>query len=581
MTIKSLLFFTFIFFSGSVASVPDHKITIANSTVQAILGASSHPYLSQRIFSNYQKSVEQLYLLSAQSLIWLNRDTVEPTLLTDVFNLLGSAKDNGLNQQDYQLALLQDLWRDLKNTPNMPVRYWQLLDTAISFNVIHFLADIHFGRINPLHLSFIFPRRLKQLNLVTILFNALQNHELMQLVHQIEPQLPDYHYLKQALLAYQQKTAKICPIQIKLHRSIHPQQISPQLWAIQQRLSQLNFSNNQSNKGIYYSNDWLVQIIDFQIRHGLKADGIIGKKTIAALNIPQSKRIEQIALALERFRWLPDIPQSSSLLMINIPTFRLWAYQVNQHHYQEKFNMRVIVGQAKDWQSPIFTAKILYLEFSPYWNIPDSILQKEILPKILEDSHYLTQQNIELVTGFHHHEPVIPFSAEALPLLQEGLLKARQRPGRYNALGRIKFMFPNRYNVYLHDTPNRHAFSQPRRDLSHGCIRVEQPIKLADFLLQANPRWNRQRILQTMESSQPKHIPLKSSVPVIIFYSTTLATEQGAFFYNDIYHFDPPLAQALSQYHSNLIASFPSKSEVIRYAQSNKKDSKILSFSPP
>jgi murein L,D-transpeptidase YcbB/YkuD len=305
--------------------------------------------------------------------------------------------------------------------------------------------------------------------------------------------------------------------------------------------------NKDNSASCLFDETLVTEIKKFQNLHGLLNDGIIGKKTIEALNIPLALRIQKIELALERLRWLPKIG-GGPRVMVNIPAFQLWAYNTDKH---EPINMKVIVGKSVKRKSPVFTANMIYLEFSPYWNIPNSITFEEIIPKLLENPQYIEQQNMELVSGFHNNETPVPFTEETMIQLKAGTLKLRQRPGRGNALGKVKFIFPNNYNVYLHDTSSRGLFRKPKRDLSHGCIRVEKPFELANFLLQSKPYWNQKKTRLAMNLPHPKQVRLSQSIPVIIFYLTASAVQNKIYFYNDIYGYDTELNQALIQ-HDNV-----------------------------
>jgi murein L,D-transpeptidase YcbB/YkuD len=259
----------------------------------------------------------------------------------------------------------------------------------------------------------------------------------------------------------------------------------------------------------------------YQARTGLLIDGVIGRNFVAQLNKPISNRIQQIIINSERARWMPA-ENDSDYLFINIPEFMLHAYEQGQ----PAFDMPVIVG--KDGTSTvIFNGKLKYVVFAPYWNVPESIVKNEILPKMKKDPYYLANQNMEIT--------------------KEGTLPTiRQKPGPNNSLGQIKFLFPNNYNIYLHDTPNKELFSQTTRNFSHGCIRVSDPPKLAEFLLKHQQGYDFLKISELMTGTEEKWVTLKQSVPVFITYFTAWVDRDGKLnFRKDIYDHDQKMADKL------------------------------------
>jgi murein L,D-transpeptidase YcbB/YkuD len=269
---------------------------------------------------------------------------------------------------------------------------------------------------------------------------------------------------------------------------------------------------------------------------------VIGKNTFAALNVPLSWRYRQIQLNLERYRWIPEFDHRP-FIVVNVPAFRLWAF--DGPDLGPAITMPVIVGDAVDTQTPIFTADMKYVVFSPYWNIPKKIAAEEILPSWLENPEYLNEEGMELVAGFKD-TLALEVTPENMEKLVTGEVKVRQKPGPTNSLGRIKFIFPNDLSVYLHDTPAHYLFAKPRRDFSHGCIRVGNPVGLAQFVLRDPEAWPKERIEEMMNGDATKWIHLPVEIPVLIFYSTAFADGSGrVYFVNDIYEQDPLLDAAL------------------------------------
>lgn len=266
--------------------------------------------------------------------------------------------------------------------------------------------------------------------------------------------------------------------------------------------------------------EWAVQ--SAQRRLGLQPDGMAGTNTLQELNVPVEERIRQVQLNLERMRWMPK-NRDSLHLVVNIPAFRLYVMDGPR----EVMEMKIVVGKAAH-QTVVFTNSLQYIVFSPYWNVPASIVRNEILPALRRNPSYLLENNMEQ-TGERNGLPII-----------------RQRPGAENALGRVKFIFPNEYNIYFHDTPAKSLFNQSNRAASHGCIRLEDPGALARLLLQNSAEWTDSKIFDAMYSGEEKWVKLKSPVPVEIIYFTAWMDDGGRLnFRKDIYGHDKELASQL------------------------------------
>jgi murein L,D-transpeptidase YcbB/YkuD len=285
----------------------------------------------------------------------------------------------------------------------------------------------------------------------------------------------------------------------------------------------------------------------FQSRHGLDADGILGRQTVRALTTPIEARVRQIELSLERLRWLPPKLESPPII-VNIPQFRLFAFRTTRDDAKDILQMDVIVGSAfRGRQTPVFAADMRYVVLHPYWDVPRSILVKELLPAIQANPAWLADNGYEMVLGQSDEAIPQPVDASHVKLLAQGKLRLRQKPGPMNALGEVKFIFPNRYNVYLHDTPARNLFAKSRRAFSHGCIRVSDPMALLAHVLRDDPEWASDRLAESMRGSSPVRVPLRRPIRVFIVYGTALATEAGqTLFFEDIYDQDAPLSALLA-----------------------------------
>jgi L,D-transpeptidase YcbB len=289
-----------------------------------------------------------------------------------------------------------------------------------------------------------------------------------------------------------------------------------------------------------YSGSLVEGVKHFQARHGLATDGKLDAATLRELNTPLSARVQEIDDALERWRWLPTDFQQPPVL-VNIPEFRLRAYSED---HQLALSMNVIVGKAAPTKTPVFTDDIRFIVFRPYWNVPPGILRRSVIPGIQKNSGYIARERFEITDS--SGRPVSA-SDDIVAGLRSGTYSIRQKPGPSNALGLIKFMFPNSHSVYLHSTPSNELFSKSRRDFSSGCIRVEKPAELAAFLLRNQPDgnepWTATRAQKAMDSGKDnRQVNLTVKVPVLILYETAVAEEDGTVhFFDDIYGHDKRL----------------------------------------
>ncbi|BCG65596.1 MAG: L,D-transpeptidase YcbB [Methyloprofundus sp.] len=534
-----------------------------NITITQILNAPAHPYYNTALTQHERHSLQSLYQLNLNQLLWFNTDHPINSI-NQLLALFSQAPTHGLNSSDYATELLTKHWHTLQqSTPSF--YEFAVFDNALSLSLLRYLHDLHYGRVDPQQLGFHLPYK-KTSSFSRLIFNAVQTNSLNALIADNEPKLIPYQQLKVALAKYRRLNQHFIKQPFfHFEQSLRPGDWSTQINALEHYLDAFNTDlehtiappQPQNNT---YTESMVRKIRHFQTAHGLQSDGIIGKQTLAAINTPISQRIAQIELAMERLRWLPDEYQGS-VILVNIPAFQLWAY--NSAEPQDKvLTMSVIVGKAKAkneepetetiLQTPVFAAKLNYLVFSPYWNIPKSILNKEILPLLEKNPDYLERNNMEIVARFAHNATVHPANAENIARLYTDELKLRQRPSARNALGRLKFIFPNNYKVYLHDTPARRLFNRTKRDFSHGCVRVANPQALAQFVLDNQPEWDGKTIKEAMRADAPIIASVNKKIPVLIFYTTALVNKMGLSFYPDIYGHDPALQAALSMRSQNL-----------------------------
>lgn len=343
-----------------------------------------------------------------------------------------------------------------------------------------------------------------------------------EIISEKAPVYRQYNLLREYLIKYRKLQEQGRWIKIKSgSRSYKPGDSSLVIKEVSQRLFDLGDYQGDTWRGTY-DEELQEAVKKFQSRHGLKDDGILRKDVFDELNVPYESRLKQLMVNMERSRWLP-VTLSKDYLVVNIPEFKLHVYNSDSLLW----SCNVVVGKAMH-KTVVFSGELKYVVFSPYWNVPPSIVRNEILPGIRKNPGYLSRHDME-VYGY-----------------RDGLPEIRQRPGPGNSLGLVKFLFPNSYNIYLHDTPVKSLFDESSRAFSHGCIRISEPFKLAEFLLRDDPSWDSERIRNAMNAGYERFVKLKSTVPVFIVYFTAFVDAEGRInFRKDIYERDDRLADML------------------------------------
>ncbi|SDX26194.1 Murein L,D-transpeptidase YcbB/YkuD [Collimonas sp. OK242] len=458
--------------------------------------------------------------------------------------ILQSSDQDGLDPDDYHANVLArivgDAKRGARSSSEGDIEHSALMTQAME----QLIVDLHFGRLDPRAIYPSFKTQPKQLDPAAYLRQALAHHALAAAVRAAAPQLPLYAHLRQTLAAYRE-LAKIPALQQRLPQlpanRLAPGQSYAGVNLLAQRLAALGDMATAAPAGTDYKGAVVEGVKAFQLRHGLDGDGIVGKNTFAELNTPLTQRIHQIELTLERLRWTPLL-MSDRMIVVNIPEFVLRAYGTKDGDL--RISMNVIVGKALNRQTPLIVENMRYIEFSPYWNIPASIARAEVAPRLRRDPAYFDQQGLEFVNNAG--KVIADLSAANIDAAMRGTMRIRQRPGPANALGDIKFIFPNNDDIYLHHTPAVALFGRERRDFSHGCIRVEDPVALAKFVLQDQPEWTAQRIRSAMDSGKSATLRLRHPLPVVIAYATVIVKkDRKVYFFSDIYGNDKVLDTAL------------------------------------
>lgn len=481
---------------------------------------------------------------------WLDGGARPGASVQQALALLSGAADDGLDPRDYAAEALARRAQGLAATTGVDDAQAAAFEQALQVAFLRYLRDLHQGRVEPRAVGFrLGPAPRAAADLPARLNEALATNHLPELAASLRPTLGQYSRLRSALALYRRLvTAPLPPLPAT--PSARPGMAYPPASALHQRLQAEGDlpPDSPAPAAAVYDEALAAGVARFQARHGLAPDGVLGRATREALNTPPTRRVRQIALAMERLRWLPPL-DGQRFIGINIPMFRLWAWDPAQPA-AAPLAMNVVVGRALKTQTPVLAEQMQQVIFRPYWNVPRSIALKELLPELAKDPPAsLERQSLELVQGPGDDAKPVPADADALARLQQGTLRLRQRAGDGNALGLVKFVFPNDDNVYLHGTPATRLFGRPRRDFSHGCVRVEDPAALAQWVLAEQPDWTRERIEATMQGTVPSvRVTLVSPLTVILFYTTAMVMpgEPGVRFADDIYRHDARLERALA-----------------------------------
>jgi murein L,D-transpeptidase YcbB/YkuD len=535
--------------SAKSGASPQHLSPDGQATLRAIIQSGKLSELRWPDFSDYDKHVQKFYESYANSLPWVRE--MQPTAQArELISLLLKAEQEGLAAEDYDGPRWSDRLAKLKPSAPQPseadaVRF----DVALTVCVMRYTSDLRIGKVNPKHFEFGFDIETKKYNLPEFLKeNVVDASDVAGVMAKVEPPYPGYQRTIQALHSYLEFAKEFDGNQLPaIQKPIAPGESYPgvpKLTRLLRLVGDLPADASVPADGTVYQAPLVEAVKNFQRRHGRAPDGRITTQTLADLNVPLTSRVRQMQLTLERWRWLP-IGLHSAPIVANIPEFRLRAYDEN---YKSTLSMNVVVGKAYNHNTPVFSDTIQYVVFRPYWSVPNSIAKAEFLPKIAGDPDYLAKKGFEVVNGRQEVVTSGTVTSDMLAQLRAGKLFIRQTPGAKNSLGLVKFIFPNSYNVYMHDTPAQEFFAKSRRDFSHGCIRLEKPADLAAWVLRDNPGWNMDRVRAAMDGSPNQQVNLAHPIPVLIVYGTVVVTEDGVVhFYDDIYGHDAALEKVLAK----------------------------------
>lgn len=478
-------------------------------------------------------AVRRFYAARQYEPVWVNTLGPLPRASSLVGAVLDAAKD-GLEPADYITPGIQALFL-AKDAAGMAK-----LEAALTWAFVRLTSDLASGRTVPGEVDpelFVHPHDIDPAH---ILARAANVSDVRAVVMNLAPQTDAYRNLKAALERYRAIERLGGWTSMSQGRILRPGMRGPRVAELRQVLAERGEAVDPDSD--HYDQALIDTVRDFQRRHGLTPDGAFGPSSRRALNMPVGKRIAQLVINMERLRWMPD-DLGQRYAFVNLADFRLEVVFDNEVVYES----RVVVGSNID-RTPVFSDRMTYLVVNPYWNIPPSIAGKEMLPKLREDPYALEKKGIRVFANWGATAPEIDpgeidwhnVSSTRFPY------KLRQDPSRRNALGRIKFMFPNKFNIYLHDTPSKAHFRRTVRNFSHGCIRVEEPFRLAKLLLGGNGRWTDERFDGALASMKRRSISLNQPVNVHLTYLTAWVDRSGVVqFRTDVYKRDRRLTTAL------------------------------------
>jgi len=463
--------------------------------------------------------------------------------IDELIAAIKASEKDGLDSSDYHLGAVMAA-RDAIAAGALDTSAEKAdVDLVLTDSLIRLGYHERFGKVNPYSLDphWNFRREINDMHPATAIQEAIDSDSLIEYLRTVFPRGWVYTQLRDGLARYREIAANGGWPQMPAGPTLRPGAADPRLSVLMQRLAATGDMEYIQTFAPVTEYDSVIQagVRQFQKRHGLDTDAIIGKATIAALNVPVEKRVKQLEINLERARWVLDDIEDDFIL-VNIAGFRAYLMRDREIAWETK----VQVGTAYH-QSPVFRDEMKYVVFNPTWTVPYSIASKEMLPAIQADPEYFQKRDFDVKdrSGNIIDPSTVDWSSVTRRTFGYTLV---QRPGPANALGRVKFMFPNEHAVYLHDTPSKYLFGQAERAFSHGCIRVENPYEFAELLLGAG--WDQDKIAATLDSKETKTVLLPKPLPVLLMYWTAIVNKAGeVYFYNDVYERDPSIAAALDE----------------------------------
>ena len=481
--------------------------------------------------------IPDFYRLRRFEPAWTDQDNVEALLAA-----IKSSPEQGLNPADFHAEALDEMRARLASGSDDPAALADF-DVLMTDSLVRLGSQIVDGKLDPAALdsSWNFGERVLDTEPVVLANEAIESRGVGQLLRDLEPKHPFYGELKAGLAKYREFEAKGGWPELPDGPSLKPGMEDGRVALLRDRLVITGDLNVAAGAPTVFDGPLEEAVKQFQRRHGLEPDGAVGPATRAAMNLPPQAKIDKIRVNLERARWvLPGL--KGDFIIVNVAGFR--TFVMNDDDI--KWTTRSIVG-APFRKTPVFRENMTHIVFNPTWTVPSGILRRNILPKAKKDPNFLTANNFKVIA--RDGKAVDPASLDWEKLSAKGFpYRIVQGPGDKNALGRVKFMFPNKYAVYLHDTPSKPLFAKAERAFSSGCIRVDRPFDLAELLLSDDPGWTRERIDQVLASGKTTTVNLSKPLPVLLQYWTveTVRWEGKVAFRKDIYDRDAAILKGLN-----------------------------------
>lgn len=507
-----------------------------DAALHATLQQSSRPAFVTRDDEGARlwKQTQQFYQHRNYAPAW-TRNAAPGSQMEALAKALRAAGDEGLDPELYGVSMLEQKIREASKgfltKKGFDPKEAATLDVWLTYLYMKYASDLADGLSDLAHADPSWRIKPEKLDPLAHLEQALRDTRVAESLTELAPDAPEYQALRKTLADYKAQAAKGAWPQVPANLKLKPGQRSPQVAALAARLAASgDFSGAAPKPGEPMVYDAALQeaVKRFQRRHGYQDDGIVSPALAAEMNVPIEQRIGEISLSMERWRWLPRA-LGDRYIIVNIPDMRLDVWD----NGRVPLSMRVIVGK-QDTPTPIFNDEMTHIIFSPYWNVPPNIAKGETLPSLMNDPGFLARNNMEVVDS--SGRVVDP---SAVNWMDPSSFRFRQRPGSDNALGLVKFMFPNQFDVYLHDTPTDSLFGRAARLFSHGCVRIEKPEELAVYLLRDQPEWTPERIHAAMHAGEERHVKLRQPIPVYLGYWTARVAPDGIVqFRKDVYGLD-------------------------------------------
>ena len=520
------------FAKKSVIEVIRTRIENGNMNQKMVIGSS-------RIYA--LTGVSNFYRERGFLPAWVEND--KPTKdVNDLIAAIEDVYDDGLVPSDYHLSRIKTLFFALQKETEPTMQLLGDFDIILTDAFLLLSSHMLVGKVNPENVDpqWKAVRREVNRNLSELLSSAINEGKIIETFVEIKPKQKGYSELKEQLKVYRNIEKKGGFIAVSLTVPLKAEEKQPGIKSLAQRMRQGGFFMNLTDPE-NYSLELQNAVKAFQVKHGLEADAVVGKESLELMNIKVEQRIEQIRINLERYRWMPET-FGEDYLFVNIANFEL---QVIKGGKKDKV-FRAVVGKPFR-KTPVFSARLTYLVLNPTWTVPPTIMAQDVIPDVKKNPNYLKSKNMQVVDRTGKVVPASSIdwstvSAKTFPYY------VRQEPGASNALGAVKFMFPNPYSVYIHDTPSKDLFAKNDRAFSSGCVRIQNATGLAYYLLEGHPKWSPDQIEKVLKSQKEQTVNLVKTWPVHIIYLTTFFDEEinEVVFRRDVYDRNPALLQAIN-----------------------------------